>query len=558
MKSGRISAGNAWRMPSFAQLGWGFLLAWVFCMFYTDIAATIVGAVDLQGQASLSVRGMHLLLPVGSTIVVLLALIVLEKRTGLVTSHKAFVIITALCASVASPLVHVPSSLGLDDGLSGVLFIIGAVCTGAGSAVLWAIWGDYYSRLSRDEIELFAPASALLASVGIVAVSAMSGVVGAVFVAALPLASCLCFYWAKHEDRQNSRNRSVDSFSTGSQSVHETAGSQLTEQPFRALRAMGRSGWGILAACFFVCVEGGFWSAGDVTSVQAVIVVSALVMAVVGLVSIAGPRRVSVSFAFRWLCPLLVAGFASISLFGEGLGSFLAYGASIAGRFAFCVITQMYFARFVASGQATATQSYGWGWIFVHVGDALGLICLLALGDGSFAGLVFPASQVASVCVILLVVVAMCMMGDERSVAYAFEDRLEVMHPVPLRNLASAKTVSENEPTVASKKASAIAGAPVSTTVGEQKIVDVPIQDGSPQENTPQESFDEVIARLAAEFSLTPRETEVFSLLVRGRSVPYIRDELVISRDTAATHVKHIYAKAGVHSRQELIDLAIQ
>lgn len=527
-------------------------------MFYTDIAATIVGAVDLQGQASLSVRGMHLLLPVGSTIVVLLALIVLEKRTGLVTSHKAFVIITALCASVASPLVHVPSSLGLDDGLSGVLFIIGAVCTGAGSAVLWVIWGDYYSRLPRDEIELFAPASALLASVGIVAVSAMSGVVGAVFVAALPLASCLCFYWAEHEDRQNSRNRSVDSFSTGSQSVHETAGSQLTEQPFRALRAMGRSGWGILAACFFVCVEGGFWSAGDVTSVQAVIVVSALVMAVVGLVSIAGPRRVSVSFAFRWLCPLLVAGFASISLFGEGLGSFLAYGASIAGRFAFCVITQMYFARFVASGQATATQSYGWGWIFVHVGDALGLICLLALGDGSFAGLVFPASQVASVCVILLVVVAMCMMGDERSVAYAFEDRLEVMHPVPLRNLASAKTASENEPTVASKKASAIAGAPVSTTVGEQKIVDVPIQDGSPQENTPQESFDEVIARLAAEFSLTPRETEVFSLLVRGRSVPYIRDELVISRDTAATHVKHIYAKAGVHSRQELIDLAIQ
>lgn len=134
--------------------------------------------------------------------------------------------------------------------------------------------------------------------------------------------------------------------------------------------------------------------------------VSVLVMAVVGLVSIAGPRRVSVSFAFRWLCPLLVAGFASISLFGEGFGSFLAYGASIAERFAFCVITQMYFARFVASGQATATQSYGWGWIFVHVGDALGLICLLALGDGSFAGLVFPASQVASVCVILLVVVA--------------------------------------------------------------------------------------------------------------------------------------------------------
>ena len=47
----------------------------------------------------------------------------------------------------------------------------------------------------------------------------------------------------------------------------------------------------------------------------------------------------------------------------------------------------------------------------------------------------------------------------------------------------------------------------------------------------------------------------MFGLLARGRSVPYIRDELVISKETAATHAKHVYAKLGVHSRQELIDL---
>lgn len=63
------------------------------------------------------------------------------------------------------------------------------------------------------------------------------------------------------------------------------------------------------------------------------------------------------------------------------------------------------------------------------------------------------------------------------------------------------------------------------------------------------------IAALAAEHRLTPRETEVFALLSQGRSIPYIRDELIISRETAATHAKHIYAKLGVHSRQELIDL---
>ncbi|MEF9876291.1 MAG: helix-turn-helix transcriptional regulator, partial [Gordonibacter sp.] len=63
------------------------------------------------------------------------------------------------------------------------------------------------------------------------------------------------------------------------------------------------------------------------------------------------------------------------------------------------------------------------------------------------------------------------------------------------------------------------------------------------------------IRLLAADQGLTPRETEVLGLLARGRSIPYVRDALFISKETAATHAKHIYAKLGVHSRQELIDL---
>ena len=53
----------------------------------------------------------------------------------------------------------------------------------------------------------------------------------------------------------------------------------------------------------------------------------------------------------------------------------------------------------------------------------------------------------------------------------------------------------------------------------------------------------------------SPREAEVFRLLAKGRSLPYIEEELVISHSTARTHVKHIYEKAGISSRQELHDL---
>lgn len=65
-------------------------------------------------------------------------------------------------------------------------------------------------------------------------------------------------------------------------------------------------------------------------------------------------------------------------------------------------------------------------------------------------------------------------------------------------------------------------------------------------------------ARLGDEFGLTAREREVFVLLAHGRNGRYIMDHLVISRNTAKSHIKHIYSKLGVHSHQELIDLATQ
>lgn len=56
---------------------------------------------------------------------------------------------------------------------------------------------------------------------------------------------------------------------------------------------------------------------------------------------------------------------------------------------------------------------------------------------------------------------------------------------------------------------------------------------------------------------LTPRETEVALLLVTGRSLPYIEEELSISHGTANTHLRHIYEKLGVHNRQEFLSAAL-
>lgn len=67
--------------------------------------------------------------------------------------------------------------------------------------------------------------------------------------------------------------------------------------------------------------------------------------------------------------------------------------------------------------------------------------------------------------------------------------------------------------------------------------------------------FEARVDLIADERGLTAREREIAHLLARGRNGSFIQEKLVISRNTAKTHIRHIYAKLGVHSQQELIDL---
>ncbi len=57
---------------------------------------------------------------------------------------------------------------------------------------------------------------------------------------------------------------------------------------------------------------------------------------------------------------------------------------------------------------------------------------------------------------------------------------------------------------------------------------------------------------------LTPREREVLGLLAEGGDNDSIAQNLVISPQTARTHIQNVLVKLGVHSRLEAAALAIQ
>ena len=61
--------------------------------------------------------------------------------------------------------------------------------------------------------------------------------------------------------------------------------------------------------------------------------------------------------------------------------------------------------------------------------------------------------------------------------------------------------------------------------------------------------------QIAKLYQLSPRETEIFFLIAKGRNADYVQQNLVISMHTAKTHIANIYRKLEVHSSQELLDL---
>lgn len=67
--------------------------------------------------------------------------------------------------------------------------------------------------------------------------------------------------------------------------------------------------------------------------------------------------------------------------------------------------------------------------------------------------------------------------------------------------------------------------------------------------------FEEACAKIVARCKLSKRESEILPLALRGRTGERIAGELFISKSTVDTHLRRIYAKCSVHSRQELIDL---
>lgn len=91
--------------------------------------------------------------------------------------------------------------------------------------------------------------------------------------------------------------------------------------------------------------------------------------------------------------------------------------------------------------------------------------------------------------------------------------------------------------------------------LNERRVIAITNEPEDDEGEPTRQRFHDRCDQIATAYKLSRRETEVFYLFARGRSSGRIADDLYISSGTASTHLRNIYRKLDVHSRQELLDL---
>ncbi len=198
------------------------------------------------------------------------------------------------------------------------------------------------------------------------------------------------------------------------------------------------------------------------------------------------------------------------------------------------------------SGIASLSFVFPIGWAVVSFGHACGT--LVGQVTGIAFGNDFDMVQTITVAMTILAVIASSVLAAAQYPTPAADVNMPF---VPVDVPADAQEWSD----VAGNVGAAGTPAPAVARAGRAASP----TDASGAQATPNAApKDPIVAAcevISKKYALSEREGEVLDLLARGNTRMSIAEKLVISENTVRVHVKNIYAKLHIHSKQQLIDM---
>lgn len=505
-KEASAFAGVAECLP---DVGWGFIVAWGLSTVFTDVFSAS-GSANLGPFWFASMVGA----PAG------LLLCFLAPRPA----HAAVRNLTLLAAVSSMTLGLILLALSLQSGAGAEMQVAGGFVSSLGTAVFTVLWGSHYARLDAARIERMAACSLTVAFGCYALVLVLPRTAAALFVGCLPFLSCACLMMLESAP---SRARTP---------LPPAAKHPENELGRLNLAGFARLGLGIVGATSVVSVFWSWASQGAIpvppTAFSACVLSGSLVAVVIMAYLAKYARSLNLGMLYRWLLPIVSAAIALLAFRSTSLDVFATF-LVFAAQALLNLITFIYFAELSQRTGASPVKVFGLGRFFLEAGFLAGLLLqpaanALAQATGSYQG---------ALCVLLAAFVALAM------VSIANQDRLAFTldaddEPAPMAT--SARTDSPAPPDAPTPPVDERPDTAASTHK-------------SPASPSSADAFAEACAAASDQFGLTKREREILPYLAQGYSLPYIRNELYVSQSTIDTHVRHIYKKMGLHSKEELI-----
>ena len=533
------------------RVGWGravfgsaCLWAWGFLAYLSPVlipAERPVGGVGIEVGFFVS----------QGAVVVAAVAIVLALRKRSVAVGRGVLLVCASLLALASALLPLTVAIDAPWPLVGC----GAICGVAGT-LLGCAWGARYSLESRDVSAVvmvsFLVAYGIYFAILLLYVATPFVVAAQVVVVFLPLASWGLWFW----DASARSGLAPEVFpssalstdiagspgSSGKAPGEVTAGSrELHALPWRSL--------GVIAVAALVgnvmasVIMGTSYEGADSLYPGGIALCACIAtMALVPLTaertafSVAQLYRITVTFSVVGLVAILVLGAAAVPV-----GGALVQGCTLFFQpFVYVVVTRSTrlqgLSPLVAFGVGQALIS-----AVVLAGNLAGKLLFQVAGE---TPLLLSAVCGAGVLALFFMVVARAAQvgeeGNEEKDGGTEEMEAETRGADRVKAAAAGRGSS-----------GVAAGERLFEDGGTTEAATLPNGDCAAGVGAQGEDSAAVFARAVG---LTARETEILSLLVRGRTLPYIANELFVTTGTVKTHVRHIYEKALVNSRQELLD----
>lgn len=498
------------------DVGWGFAVAWGLAVVFTDTFS----------QGSTSNLGLFWLASMVGTPAALLAFFFVKRP--LREQRIEQLQLLALAGMVVGTAV-LALSLWAEPALASGMQLVGGLVSSFGAAVFAVLWGAHYTMLDLRRVECSAVYALILAFSCYALILALPDLVAMAFVVCLPFLSALALRAAHVGGDEATGCAGGDGvrlkrvigagkgFAAGvpgpgadgdggsGVGLDAAGGVQSASSAFAAdlpisVKGFVRTGLGIVGSTTAISL---FWSMvnnGTVPLAQGLFEISVLSGAVVAVLLMAYLTRFSRSLnlgtLYRWVLPIIALAFALLQVplrFGSLAACLLVFACSSLLN----LLTFVYFAELSQRVKAMPHRVFGLGRFFLEVGFLIGILLTPPLSDvavrtGSYQG-------VLSFVLAGLAILMMISIGTQDRLAFALEERTE--------------------------------GAPGSL----------------------QAALAERCRAISDAYGLTNRESEILPYLAQGYSLPYIRNELYIAQSTIDTHVRHIYSKLDIHSREELI-----